>query len=69
MSGWSERVMGQKGFFDLERSRLEAISIKGDRLEIIKKMLRWHFRAAIEAVTETRPEKRKSNARPNGKER
>jgi hypothetical protein len=25
MGGWSERVMGQKGFFDVER-RLEAIS-------------------------------------------
>src|SRR5437660_1509620 len=31
MSGWSERVMGQKGFFDVER-RLEAISGKGDPL-------------------------------------
>ena len=27
MGGWSERVMGQKGFFDVER-RLEAISAK-----------------------------------------
>src|SRR6266436_5087918 len=36
MSGWSERVMGQKGFFDVER-RLEAISGKGDPLETIKK--------------------------------
>jgi hypothetical protein len=25
MGGWSERIMGQKGFFDVER-RLEAIS-------------------------------------------
>jgi hypothetical protein len=33
MGGWSERVMGQKGFFDVER-RLEAISAKGDPLEI-----------------------------------
>src|SRR6266404_4698492 len=61
MSGWSERVMGQKGFFD-ER-RLEAISGKGDPLETIKKMVRWEdFRADIEAVTETKPEERKSNA-------
>jgi hypothetical protein len=34
MGGWSERVMGQKGFFDVER-RLEAISAKGDPLETI----------------------------------
>jgi transposase, IS5 family len=32
MGGWSERVMGQTGFFDVER-RLEAISAKGDPLE------------------------------------
>src|SRR5260221_3745055 len=62
MSGWSERVMGQKGFFDVER-RLEAISGKGDPLETIKKLVRWEdFRADIEAVTETKPEERKSNA-------
>src|SRR5712675_1776247 len=62
MSGVSERVMGQKGFFDVER-RLEAISGKGDPLETIKKMVRWEdFRADIEAVTETKPEERKSNA-------
>jgi hypothetical protein len=34
MGGWSERVMGQKGFFDVER-RLEAISALGDPLETI----------------------------------
>src|SRR5437660_4879683 len=62
MGGWSERVMGQKGFFDVER-RLEAISAKGDPLETIKKMVRWDdFRADIEAVTETKPEERQSNA-------
>src|ERR1700757_2164856 len=62
MGGWSERVMGQKGFFDVER-RLEAISAKGDPLETIKKMVRWEdFRADIEAVTERRPEERQSNA-------
>src|SRR3982074_85742 len=38
MGGWSERVMGQKGFFDVER-RLEAISAKGDPLETIKKIV------------------------------
>src|SRR5437588_9950287 len=62
MGGWSERVMGQKGFFDVER-RLEAISANGDPLETIKKVVRWEdFRADIEAVTETRPEERQSNA-------
>src|SRR5512134_3119296 len=54
--------MGQRGFFDLER-RLEAISAKGDPLETIKKIVRWEdFRAEIEAVAETKPEERKSNA-------
>jgi hypothetical protein len=40
MGGWSERVMGQKGFFDVER-RLEAISALGDPLETIKKIVPW----------------------------
>src|SRR5213075_2553603 len=62
MGGWSERVMGQKGFFDVER-RLDAISALGDPLETIRKMVRWEdFRADIEAVTETKHEERKSNA-------
>jgi IS5 family transposase len=62
MGGWSERVMGQKGFFDVER-RLDAISAKGDPPETIKKIVPWEdFRAGIEAVTETKPEQRKSNA-------
>ena len=53
---------GQKGFFDVER-RLEAISAKGDPLETIKTIVRWEdFRADIEAVTETKPEERKSSA-------
>ena len=54
--------MGQKGFFDVKR-RLEAISAKGDPLETIKTTVPWEtFRADIEAVTETKPEERKSNA-------
>jgi transposase, IS5 family len=54
--------MGQKGIFDVER-RLEAISAKGDPLETIEGVVRWDdFRADIEAVTETKPEERKSNA-------
>src|SRR5260221_2172428 len=62
MGGWRKRVMGQKGFFDVER-RLEAISAKGDPLEMIKKIVPWEdFRADVEAVTETKPEERKSNA-------
>jgi hypothetical protein len=45
--------------------KLEAISAKGDPLETIKKIVPWgHFRADIEAVTETKPEERKSNAGP-----
>jgi hypothetical protein len=36
----SERVMGRKGFFDVER-RLEAISALGDPLETIKKIVPW----------------------------
>ena len=55
MGGWNERVMGQTGFFDVERRR-EAISAKGDPLETIKKIVRWEdFRADIESVTETKP--------------
>ena len=54
--------MGQKGFLDVER-RLEAISAKGDPRETINKMVPWeNFRSDIEAVTETKPEERKSNA-------
>ena len=54
--------MGQKEFFDVER-RLESISAKGDPLETIKKIVPWEdFRTDIEAVTETKPEERKSNA-------
>lgn len=54
--------MGQKSFFDFER-RLEVISAQGDPLETIKKIVPWEdFRADIEAVTQTKPEQRKSNA-------
>src|SRR6516164_2006319 len=53
MGGWSERVMGQTGFFDVER-RLEAISANGDPLETIKKIVPWEdFRADIESVNAT----------------
>ena len=53
---------GQKVFFDVER-RLQAISAKGDPLETIKKIVPWEdFHPDIEAVTETEPEQRKSNA-------
>src|SRR5436305_13636928 len=62
MGRWSERVMGQKGFFDVER-RLVAISALGDPLETIKKIVPWEdFRTDIDAVTETKPDERKSNA-------
>jgi IS5 family transposase len=53
---------GAEGLFDVER-RLEAISAKGDPLQTIKKVVPWEdFRADIEAVTETKPEQRKSSA-------
>jgi hypothetical protein len=46
-----------------QERRLEAISAKGDPLETIKKIVPWEdFRADIEAVTETKPGQRKSNA-------
>ena len=54
--------MEQPGFFDLQR-RLDGINAKGDPLETIKTTVPWEtFRADIEAVTETKPEERKSNA-------
>jgi transposase, IS5 family len=54
--------MGQKGFFDFER-RLEVTSGKGDPPQTIKKIVPWEdFRADIEAVAETKPEQRKSDA-------
>jgi IS5 family transposase len=58
--------MRQAGFFDVDR-RLEAISAKGDPLETIKTTVPWEeFRAPIEAVTETKPEDRKSTAGRKG---
>src|SRR3990170_3303656 len=54
--------MGQIGFHDLDK-RLEAISAKGDPLELIRATVPWEsFRAEIEAVTRSRPEERKSPA-------
>jgi transposase, IS5 family len=54
--------MGQMGFYDVDR-RLEAISAKGDPLELIKTTVPWEsFRAEIEAVTRPKPEERKSTA-------
>src|SRR5262245_36315895 len=62
MGGWSERVMGQTRFFDVER-RLEALSAKGDPLERSKRIVRWEgCGAGIESVTATKPEEAKSNA-------
>ena len=58
--------MRQAGFFDVDR-RLEAISAKGDPLETIKTTVPWEeFRSSIEAVTETKPEDRKSPAGRKG---
>src|SRR5216117_957720 len=54
--------MDQMGFDDLKR-RLDALSAKGDPLETIKTTVPWEaFRADIEAVSETKPEEKKSNA-------
>jgi IS5 family transposase len=54
--------MRQAGFFDVDR-RLEAISAKGDPLVTIDAAVPWEeFRRPIEAVTETKPAERKSNA-------
>ena len=54
--------MGQMGFHDLDK-RLEAISAKGDPLEIIEATVPWEsFRAEIEAATRPKPEERKSKA-------
>ncbi len=54
--------MGQMGFYDLDK-RLEAISAKGDPLELIKLTVPWEsFRAEIEVVTRRKPEERKSTA-------
>ena len=54
--------MGQKGFYDLDQ-RLEAISAKGDPLELIKATVAWErFRTEIEAVTRPKPQERKSPA-------
>jgi IS5 family transposase len=54
--------MGQMGFYDLDK-RLEAISAKGDPLELIKATVPWEsFRAEIETVTRPKPEERKSTA-------
>jgi hypothetical protein len=54
--------MGQMGFYDFDR-RLEAISAKGDPLELIKTTVPWEsFQAKIEAVTHPKPEERKSTA-------
>jgi IS5 family transposase len=54
--------MGQMGFYDLDK-RLEAISAKGDPLELIKATVPWEsLRAEIEAVTRPKPAERKSTA-------
>jgi IS5 family transposase len=54
--------MGQWGFFDLER-RLDALSAKGDPLEMIKSAVPWEgYRADIEAVTSKKATERKSSA-------
>src|SRR5678815_3800852 len=54
--------MGQLGFFDADK-RLEALSAKGDPLEVIDRLVPWEsFRAEIEAVVLTPDELKKSSA-------
>jgi len=54
--------MGQPGFFDLDQ-RLEALSDKGDPLEVIEAAVPWEsFRPEIEAAVCTNLVERKSNA-------
>ena len=54
--------MGQMGFYDLDK-RLEAISAKGDPLEVINATVPFEScRSEIEAVVRLAPEARKSNA-------
>ena len=54
--------MGQLGFFDADK-RLEALSAKGDPLEVIDRLVPWEsFRAEIQAVVLTPDELKKSSA-------
>jgi transposase, IS5 family len=54
--------MSQTGFFDAD-NRLSMLSLKGDPLEAISKLMPWEmFRADIESVVLTAEESRKSKA-------
>jgi len=54
--------MSQMGFFDADK-RLSMLSLKGDPLEAISKLVPWEmFRADIEAVVLTAEESKKSKA-------
>ena len=54
--------MGQLGFFDADK-RLAALSVKGDPLETIERLVPWEsFRADIEVVVLTPDQARKSPA-------
>jgi len=54
--------MSQMGFFDADK-RLSMLSLKGDPLEAISKLMPWEkFRADIESVVLTTEESRKSKA-------
>src|SRR2546421_9938504 len=57
-----EAQMGQLGCFDADK-RLAALSVKGDPLEAIDRLVPWEsFRADIEAVVLTPDKMKKSNA-------
>ncbi len=54
--------MGQLGFFDADK-RLAALSVKGDPLETIERLVPWEsFRADIEVVVLTPDQAKKSSA-------
>src|SRR3954447_19068025 len=56
--------MGQLGFFDADK-RLEALSAKGDPLEVIDRLVPWEsFRAEIEAVVLTPDELSSAGRKP-----
>src|SRR5258705_6345767 len=62
MMGQAGCAVGQMGFYDLDK-RLDAISARGDPLEVINATVPFEsFRHEIEAVVRLAPEARKSNA-------
>jgi hypothetical protein len=60
---WQELDMSQMGFFDADK-RLSMLSLKGDPLEAISKLVPWEmFRADIECVVLTSEGSKKKQGR------